>query len=721
MTNIKNKKSFNKNIIVLSLGLALSACGGSSSDDKVADVIEVNSAPTISSTAVTTIESGSTYSYSLVAADADGDTLTMSATNLPAWLTFDSATGSLTGTPADSDAGDTAITLTVSDGTDEITQSFTVSVTVAAQANNAAVITSTGVTSATVGESYSYTLMATDADSDTLTMSTSVPGALSWLTFDDSTGILSGTPASGDVAATEITLTVNDGTVDTMQTFTITVADAAVENTRNMVAFEGAAETYAFNNFDGGMSTVMTNPQAMGINTSNQVVEMKKLAGQPWGGSTLTLPTALTLAAEDNTFTMKVWSARAVPVLFKLEGINKEISMDHAGTGWENLSYDFADDVTGALDSVTVIFDLGTMGDAEGNAADWTFYYDEITTPATAEEEVVGDGSTSTTDFEAAPQSYTFNDFDGGAAVVLANPDATSINTSAQVGQMTKSAGQTWGGSTMTLTTPAAIPANSMITMKVWASRAVPVLVKFDDMDAERTANHTGSGWEELNFDFTGATSASETRLTLIFDNGVMGDAASDAANWTFYFDDFTTPAAEEVSEGNFVAVGTPYDFEATGLGSDFVWAVFENDDNPALEFVANPASSTVNDSATVAMFTARMTGQPWAGTETTAANTTPFTMDATNSIVKIMVYKSVISDVALKFSVGAAAQAEIKVPNTKINEWEELTFDFSSRIGMAETINIDSVIVFPEFTDGRAADTVSYFDNITFGHNKQC
>jgi len=258
-----------------------------------------------------------------------------------------------------------------------------------------------------------------------------------------------------------------------------------------------------------------------------------------------------------------------------------------------------------------------------------------------------------------------------------------------------------------------------MITMKVWASRAVPVLVKFDDMDAERTANHTGSGWEELNFDFTGATSTSETRLTLIFDNGVMGDAASDAANWTFYFDDFTTPAAEEVSAGNFVAVGTPYDFEATGLGSDFVWAVFENDDNPALEFVANPASSTVNDSATVAMFTARMAGQPWAGTETTAANTTPFTMDATNSIVKIMVYKSVISDVALKFSVGAAAQAEIKVPNTKINEWEELTFDFSSRIGMAETINIDSVIVFPEFTDGRAADTVSYFDNITFGHNE--
>jgi hypothetical protein len=231
MNNLKNIKRFNKSIIVLSLGLALSACGGSS-DDKVVEVIEdiVNSAPTISSSAVTTIESGTAYSYALVSADADGDTLTMTAANLPAWLTFDSATGILSGTPADTDEGDTAITLTVSDGTDEITQSFTVSVTVPVPPNNAAVITSTGVTSATVGEAYSYTLMATDADSDTLTMSATIPAALSWLTFDDTTGVLSGTPASGDVAATEITLTVNDGTEDSVQTFTITVEEMAVES-----------------------------------------------------------------------------------------------------------------------------------------------------------------------------------------------------------------------------------------------------------------------------------------------------------------------------------------------------------------------------------------------------------------------------------------------------------------------------------------------------------
>ena len=153
-----------------------------------------------------------------------------------------------------------------------------------------------------------------------------------------------------------------------------------------------------------------------------------------------------------------------------------------------------------------------------------------------------GDDATPLTiDFEDSPTAYVFNDFDGGAAAVIANPQPTSINTSAQVGQMQKFSGQTWGGSTMTFATLVAIPDNTVVTMKVWSSRAVPVLVKFDDMNAEKTANHTGSGWEELSFDFTGSTSTGETRLTLIFENGVMGNATDDAANWTFYFDDFST------------------------------------------------------------------------------------------------------------------------------------------------------------------------------------
>ncbi|MFB1014136.1 MAG: putative Ig domain-containing protein [Alteromonadaceae bacterium] len=96
--------------------------------------------------------------------------------------------------------------------------------------NTAPSITSTSIDTATVGEAYSYTFTATDVDAaDTLTMSATEPGALSWLTFDAVTGILSGTPASGNVAATSISITVNDGTEDITQTFTITVEDSTTE------------------------------------------------------------------------------------------------------------------------------------------------------------------------------------------------------------------------------------------------------------------------------------------------------------------------------------------------------------------------------------------------------------------------------------------------------------------------------------------------------------
>ena len=81
--------------------------------------------------------------------------------------------------------------------------------------------------------------------------------------------------------------------------------------------------------------------------------------------------------------------------------------------------------------------------------------------------------------------------------------------------------------------------------MKVWASRSVPVLFKFEGLNQERTVNHSGSGtWEELCFDFTGSTAGPVTsQITFIFDNGVVGDAAGDPNNWTFYYDEIEQAA----------------------------------------------------------------------------------------------------------------------------------------------------------------------------------
>lgn len=82
-------------------------------------VTDVNQAPVISGDPSQSVTAGSAYSFVPSASDADGDTLSYSVTNLPSWALFDSATGTLSGTPQGTDVGAYSnIQVTVSDGTD---------------------------------------------------------------------------------------------------------------------------------------------------------------------------------------------------------------------------------------------------------------------------------------------------------------------------------------------------------------------------------------------------------------------------------------------------------------------------------------------------------------------------------------------------------------------------------------------------------------------------
>ena len=160
-----------------------------------------------------------------------------------------------------------------------------------------------------------------------------------------------------------------------------------------------------------------------------------------------------------------------------------------------------------------------------------------------------------------------------------------------------------------------------------------------------------------------------------------------------------------------------PVDFEPGGNGDTWTWTVFENSTNPPLQIVANPDPTGVNTSANVAEFTALQAGMPFAGVESMhGADIGTFTLDATNALVKIWVYKPVISNVGIKFATATfASTGEILVANTVINQWEELTFDFSAVIGDPANTDIDQIVVFPDF-DARTQDNVIYFDQITFG-----
>jgi hypothetical protein len=159
----------------------------------------------------------------------------------------------------------------------------------------------------------------------------------------------------------------------------------------------------------------------------------------------------------------------------------------------------------------------------------------------------------------------------------------------------------------------------------------------------------------------------------------------------------------------------SPIDFETGGFGADWTWTVFENADNPPLEIIANP-DLVGNSSATVAKFTARVNGAPFAGCESQhALDLGIYTLSTENNIISINVWKSNISDVGIKLvTTSGGALIEKKVANTVTDQWEQLVFDFTDYIDNAiyAIEQVDQIVVFPDFED-RSEDRIIYFDNI--------
>ena len=89
--------------------------------------------------------------------------------------------------------------------------------------NSAPRISGNPASAVNVGDAYSFTPTASDADGDSLTFSiANMPG---WASFDSATGELSGQPTLGDVGTySNISISVSDGTVSaSLSGFTITV------------------------------------------------------------------------------------------------------------------------------------------------------------------------------------------------------------------------------------------------------------------------------------------------------------------------------------------------------------------------------------------------------------------------------------------------------------------------------------------------------------------
>lgn len=86
----------------------------------------INHPPTISSSAITNATMNVAYSYDVHATDSDGDTLTYSLTTSPTGMTINPSTGLINWTPTPAQEGDTSVTVEVTDGEFEDSQSFVI-------------------------------------------------------------------------------------------------------------------------------------------------------------------------------------------------------------------------------------------------------------------------------------------------------------------------------------------------------------------------------------------------------------------------------------------------------------------------------------------------------------------------------------------------------------------------------------------------------------------
>ncbi|PQJ30662.1 hypothetical protein BST92_01350 [Nonlabens arenilitoris] len=301
--------------------------------------------------------------------------------------------------------------------------------------------------------------------------------------------------------------------------------------------FESTLLTYNFDNFGGANTSLVSNPDISGLNTSSMVGNLNKSNGsQVWAGSFIELDNPIDFSLMQ-MISIKTWSPQSgITVKMKLENLadpNINVEVDVVNTvanAWEELTFDFTGITnTNNYQRVVVFFDFGNAG------AGTDYYFDDI---------ALTDGMAALelpVTFEDTTLNYSFTDFGGAATLVIANPDATGINTTATVANLNKSNGsQVWAGSFIELDAPVDFTSLQKIKLKTWSPQSgIVVKMKLENSaDANINTevdviNTVANGWEELTFDFTGINSSNNyQKIVVFFDFGNAGTGVD------YYFDE---------------------------------------------------------------------------------------------------------------------------------------------------------------------------------------
>ena len=289
-------------------------------------------------------------------------------------------------------------------------------------------------------------------------------------------------------------------------------------------------------------------------------------------------------------------------------------------------------------------------------------------------------------------QLPAFGDFNGSSTQVIANPDASGINTTANVAENTVPGGASFAG--VGIGVPINLTNDKYFKMQVWSPVAnTPVLLKLEGgpppVERQVTTTTTGA-WEEIIFDFS-AEGAVEYTTAVIF----MNFNVVDGATQTYYWDNlelFTPPPPPGVN----------------------LPITFENGDNPNFqdfngsetEVISNPFPDGLNPSENVAQNIVP------GNTSFAGVSFDVSTIDLSLGNTFNLDVRAILPDAPILLKLentvnGTSIEREIIL--STVNEWENITFDFSTEANA----NYDKVTLFMYFNSPVSINRVAYWDNL--------
>ncbi len=450
-----------------------------------------------------------------------------------------------------------------------------------------------------------------------------------------------------------------------------------------------------------GVFDVIANPDPSGVNTSGEVGEYTK------GTSAFSTVAAVAPGVIDIStrpqYNLDVWASEPGTIIFQLESVtqgNKEVTRDiTTGAAWETISFNFTDyqSITDWA-SMRLIFNPGV---AEEGAV---FYFDNLTqSESTVDpcEGVVAIGNI-IDDFECQRNNEVT--VQAEFITVDANPMVTTTNSSTYVGLYQNQPASPWAAFCYDFPDGIDLSAFNQLSIQVLADEAVPVLMKLEGGTSPAvemwTAVTTPGEWETLTADFSNQVGEDYRRVCIFMNAGVE------------------TTTVDEYYIDNLLFAHAPYtsciiNFDDAAFISD-VWSYFPNDDSGDFALIDNPDPSGINLSAKVGQATEKAdSGQPWQGMYTNLAAPIHFGAD---KIIRMKIWSPQVASVTMKvegpLTPGAPGSGDLTVPNTKMNEWEELSFDFS-QTPITDDGEYTRITLIWDIDNIPAEDVIYYFDDV--------